>query len=67
MAREALVTAEWLEARLEDPSVRVIEIGSGSDATYAAGHIPGALWGFWKGHCWHATERQFVTPERMAG
>ena len=67
MTCEALVTAEWLEARLEDPGVRVIEIGSGSDATYAAGHIPGALWWFWKDHCWHATERQFVTPERMAG
>jgi thiosulfate/3-mercaptopyruvate sulfurtransferase len=41
---EALVRAEWLEARLDDPSVRVIEVDVGR-ATHDAGHIDGAvLW-----------------------
>jgi thiosulfate/3-mercaptopyruvate sulfurtransferase len=41
---EVLVSAEWLEARLEDPSVTVIEVDVGR-ATHDAGHIEGAvLW-----------------------
>ena len=41
---EVLVNAEWLDARLDDPSVRVIEVDVGR-AAYDAGHIEGAvLW-----------------------
>ncbi|MEX2246469.1 MAG: sulfurtransferase [Dehalococcoidia bacterium] len=39
----ALVTPGWLEARLDDPSVRILEASIARE-TYAAGHIPGALW-----------------------
>jgi thiosulfate/3-mercaptopyruvate sulfurtransferase len=37
---EYLVTAEWVQARLNDPGVRVVD--GRPPAQYAAGHIPGA-------------------------
>jgi len=39
----ALVTPAWLEERLGDRNLRIIE-SSVDRATYDAGHIPGALW-----------------------
>jgi thiosulfate/3-mercaptopyruvate sulfurtransferase len=63
----SLVTASWLETHLDDPTVRILEISSSDDdATYKQGHIPGALWWYWKDLCWHATDREFLTPEAMA-
>jgi thiosulfate/3-mercaptopyruvate sulfurtransferase len=37
---ELLVSTEWLAARLQDPSIVVLHIGT--QANYDAGHIPGA-------------------------
>ena len=43
---KALVSTEWLNAHLNDPSIRVIEAVWGKD-DYAINHIPGALpWEF---------------------
>lgn len=39
---EALVETEWLEQRLRDPQVRVIEVDEDTTA-YEKGHIPGAV------------------------
>jgi thiosulfate/3-mercaptopyruvate sulfurtransferase len=39
-----LVDPDWIEAHLEDPAVRLIEVDV-SPAAYDAGHIPGAV--FW--------------------
>ncbi|HEY7569373.1 MAG TPA: sulfurtransferase [Gemmatimonadaceae bacterium] len=39
----ALVTPDWLEARLHDPVLRIIE-ASIEKSAYDAAHIPGALW-----------------------
>lgn len=39
----ALVSPDWLQTRLGDPNVRIIE-SSIEKATYDAAHIPGALW-----------------------
>lgn len=39
----ALVTPAWLEERLGDPHLRIIE-SSIDKSTYDAGHIPGAQW-----------------------
>jgi len=64
---DTLVTTAWLAERLDDTSVRVIEIGAtGDDVEYRAGHIPGAIHFFWKDLCWHDTDREFVTPGEMA-
>ena len=62
-----LVTGDWLQTRLDDPSVRVIEIQYEPDIDeYRDGHIPGAVNWYWKDMLWHETDRQFPTPELMA-
>jgi thiosulfate/3-mercaptopyruvate sulfurtransferase len=43
MSAGGLISTEWLQAHLDDPSVIVVE-ASVEKATYAGGHIPGARW-----------------------
>jgi len=63
-----LVSAAWLAERLGSPGVRVIEVASVNDgATYREGHIPGAVWWYWKTALWHDTDREFPTAEVTAG
>jgi thiosulfate/3-mercaptopyruvate sulfurtransferase len=63
----ALVSPAWLADRLGSPELRVIEVSSvPDDAAYRAGHIPGAVWWYWKAALWHDTDREFPTPESMA-
>lgn len=67
MDSSPLVSTAWLEKHLADPDLRVIEICSlRDDKTYHEGHIPGAMWLYWKSACWHETDREFVTPAAMA-
>jgi thiosulfate/3-mercaptopyruvate sulfurtransferase len=62
-----LVSTAWLEDNLADPDLRIVEVCNlNDDKTYRAGHIPGALWLYWKSACWHETDREFVTPAAMA-
>ena len=62
-----LVTSEWLEAHLDDPNIRIVEVSATeANEVYASGHIPGALEWFWKDLCWHKTDRQLVTPDELA-
>jgi thiosulfate/3-mercaptopyruvate sulfurtransferase len=64
---QRLVSCDWLAAHLDDPGIRIIEVSSTADDTeYRQGHIPGAVWWFWKDALWHATDREFPTPEDMA-
>ena len=61
-----LVSTAWLAERLDDPSIRIIEVSADPDKnTYMEGHIPGAEWKNWKEFCWHETDRSFPTPEEM--
>ncbi|MCF8476346.1 MAG: sulfurtransferase [Pseudolabrys sp.] len=67
MASSSLVSTAWLEDHLADPDLHIIEVCSvRDDKTYHEGHIPGAMWLFWKTACWHETNRDFVTPAAMA-
>ena len=62
-----LVTTEWLAAHLDDPKVRIAEISSLPERdVYRQGHIPGAIWFYWKDICWHDTDREFVSPQKLA-
>ncbi len=62
-----LVSTAWLADHLADPDLRIIEVCNlNDDKTYRAGHIPGALWLYWKSACWHETDRDFVSPAAMA-
>jgi thiosulfate/3-mercaptopyruvate sulfurtransferase len=67
MASSPLVSTAWLEEHLADPDLRIIEVCSlRDDKTYHEGHIPGAMWVYWKSACWHETDRDFITPAAMA-
>lgn len=63
-----MVTSEWLAEHLDDPNIRIIEVASkkAEGDPYPDGHIPGAIRWFWKDLCWHDTDREFVTPEKLA-
>lgn len=62
-----IVTTDWMESRILEPSVKVIEVSAEpTDDRYREKHIPGAIWFHWKNLCWHDTDRQFVTPEKLA-
>jgi len=65
----ALVTPDWLEAHLDDPNVRLIEVaGLGQDdmSAYKAGHVPGAACWKWKDMLWEPIERDFPSPQAFA-
>jgi thiosulfate/3-mercaptopyruvate sulfurtransferase len=63
-----LVSPEWLERRLGDSSLVLLDVSFFPlpRAAHAKGHIPGAHHVFWKDLCWHSTDRQFPSPETMA-
>jgi thiosulfate/3-mercaptopyruvate sulfurtransferase len=64
---QRLVSGDWLAEHLDEPGLRIIEVSSSpDDAEYRQGHIPGAVWWYWKDTLWHATDREFATPEDMA-
>lgn len=66
-AAQRLVSSEWLAGHLDDPDLRIIEVSSApDDAEFRQEHIPGALRWYWKDALWHATDREFATPEDMA-
>lgn len=67
MGASPIVTTDWLEKNLADPNLRIIEVCSlKDDKTYHEGHIPGAMWVYWKSACWQESDRDFVTPSEMA-
>jgi thiosulfate/3-mercaptopyruvate sulfurtransferase len=67
MVSSPLVSTAWLEDHLADPDLRIIEVCNiRDDKTYREGHVPGAMWFYWKTACWHETNRDFITPAAMA-
>jgi thiosulfate/3-mercaptopyruvate sulfurtransferase len=62
-----LVSGAWLAAHLDDHDLRILEVSATpDDAEYRQGHIPGALRWYWKDALWHATDREFPSPQEMA-
>lgn len=67
MVSSPLVTTDWLEDHLADPDLRIIEVCSiTDDKAYHEGHIPGAMWVYWKSACWQDSDRDFITPAELA-
>jgi thiosulfate/3-mercaptopyruvate sulfurtransferase len=67
MVAPPLVSTAWLEEHLADPDLRIVEVCNiRDDKAYRQGHIPGALWFYWKTACWHETNRDFISPAAMA-
>ena len=60
----ALVETGWLQARLDDPSVRVVEVDEDVTA-YGRGHIPGAVSWDWNTDLRAAVGRDFIDQEGL--
>jgi len=61
---EKLVSTAWLADNLDNPAVRVIEVGDRKNPqAYGEGHIRGALHWPWKETLWDATTREFLLPK----
>jgi thiosulfate/3-mercaptopyruvate sulfurtransferase len=62
-----VISAAALQARLEDPSVRILEVSASADAAgYRSGHIPGARWAYWKTLLWDERMRAFPSAQESA-
>lgn len=62
---EALVTTDWVNEHLNDPSVRLVE--SNEDILlYSTGHIPGAVHIDWRADLQDQTIRDYISPEAFA-
>jgi thiosulfate/3-mercaptopyruvate sulfurtransferase len=59
---DALVSTEWLADRLDDPTVRVVEVDEDTDA-YDRGHIPGAVGWDWNEDLHHPVRRDYLDRE----
>lgn len=65
MSREsALVTADWVEEHLNDPSIVLVEVDEDAEA-YDKGHIPGAIKLDWKKDLQDGVRHDFVSKERL--
>ena len=61
---EALVDAEWVQAHLHDPTVRLIEVDVDTKA-YEQGHIPGAVGLNWQKELQDQVVRAPVSKEQL--
>src|SRR5579859_7807431 len=61
---EALVDAEWVQAHLHDPAVRLIEVDVDTTA-YEQGHIPGAVGFNWQKELQDQLMRAPVSKEQL--
>src|SRR5579875_3369745 len=61
-AKDVIVEPEWLEAHLDDPSLRIVEVDE-NPALYQEGHIPGAVGFDWKQDLQDPVLRDFLGPE----
>src|SRR5213080_1556855 len=61
---EALVDAEWVQAHLHDPAVRLIEVDVDTKA-YEQGHIPGAVGLNWQKELQDQLVRAPVSKEQL--
>lgn len=61
---EVLVDADWVQAHLDDPKVRIVESDE-DPALYFQGHIPGAVEIGWHAHLQDQVIRDYIDKERF--
>jgi thiosulfate/3-mercaptopyruvate sulfurtransferase len=62
---DVLISDQELESRLNDPSVRIVEVDE--DTTlYSKGHIPGAIAWNWKTELHDPLRREFIDQKQLA-
>ena len=62
----ALVETDWLEERLTDRKIAIVEVDEDTEA-FDAGHIPGAVAINWKTELQAAPRRDFIDGQALAG
>src|SRR5918996_1320939 len=62
---DALVDTGWLEGKLDDPNVAIIEVDEDTTA-YDKGHIPNAISINWSTELHDLPRREFVSSEQLA-
>jgi thiosulfate/3-mercaptopyruvate sulfurtransferase len=63
-AKDVLVDTQWVEDRLNDDSVRIVEVDENT-ALYAEAHIPGAIGFDWKRDLQDQVKRDFLGPREF--
>src|SRR3954453_20382329 len=63
-ANDVLVDTQWVEVRLDDDSIRIVE-GDENPALYAEAHIPGAIGFDWKKDLQDQVKRDFLGAEEF--
>ena len=59
-----LASTHWLAYHVNDPAVRLIEVGF-SRAAYDSGHLPGAIYWNWSGNVLQARSRELLSKEAL--
>ena len=66
-AESRWISADELLERLGDPAIALLEISFvASDESFRRGHIPGAVWAYWKELLWDAHTRSFADAPTLA-
>jgi thiosulfate/3-mercaptopyruvate sulfurtransferase len=63
-AKDVLVDTQWVQAHLDDPGVRIVEVDE-NPALYADAHIPGAIGFDWKLDLQDQVKRDFLGPDEF--
>jgi thiosulfate/3-mercaptopyruvate sulfurtransferase len=63
--KDVLVDTEWLEGKLDDPNVRIVEVDEDTTA-YEKGHIPNALGWNWNTDLHAPVGRDYVDQEGLS-
>lgn len=61
---DVVVDADWLQAHIDDPSVKIIEVST-EPGLYERGHVPGATNFVWHTDFVDTVTRDIVDPERF--
>ena len=61
---EKLVTADWVQERLDDPNIRLVEVDVDTEA-YAEGHLPGAVGWNWTSQLQDGVRRDIINKEQF--
>ncbi len=62
---DVLVTTDWVQEHLNDPSIKIIDVNE-DILLFHTGHIAGAQKVDWQGDLWDDTIREFIQPEALA-
>ncbi len=62
----ALVSTDWLNGHLDDPSIRIIEVDEDT-SLYETDHIPGAIAWSWSDDLHHPVRRDYLDQDGFSG